>query len=184
MERRCLKHMITSRGMGGFRWFPSSRRYLMQQSKYLMQHRDWCCFYVFFCYFFFFIVFKLPEMYTIECNVKCKGLTLTQETYLSLGTRFSSVSSACRLTGQIWVPLMSVMKFNYRYCYLLAFQQKPVAHIHDKKLFTISWFFATLKKVLFSCQTRLSLSVKPALNKMFNKTTCLGKTDANLAYAE
>lgn len=31
IERRCLKHMMTSMGMGGLRLFPSKRRYLAQK---------------------------------------------------------------------------------------------------------------------------------------------------------
>jgi len=40
IEWRCLKHMMTSIGMGGLKWFPSKRRYLKQQKSHLACSHD------------------------------------------------------------------------------------------------------------------------------------------------
>lgn len=81
MERRCLKHMMMSMGMGGLRLFPSKRRYLPQQ-----QRREWSP--------------RWQKHFNWYSQVGHTGQ------YLSLGTRDSSRSSSSKVTGQIWVPLI------------------------------------------------------------------------------
>lgn len=81
MERRCLKHMMMSMGMGGLRLFPSKRRYLPQQRGN-----------------------EAPLTETF--HLLLRSVTQAEGRYLSLGTRDSSCSPSSKVTGQIWVPLI------------------------------------------------------------------------------
>lgn len=82
MERRCLKHMMMSMGMGGLRLFPSKRRYLPQQQR------------------------GSEAPLTETFHLLFRSVTQAYGRYLSLGTRVSSRSSSSKVTGQILLPLM------------------------------------------------------------------------------
>lgn len=102
MERRCLKHMMMSMGMGGLRLFPSKRRYLPQQQR------------------------GSEAPLTETFHLLFRSLTQAEGRYLSLGTRDSSRSSSSKVTGQIWVPLMPGSTSSHR-----AWMSMKSRHIPD-----------------------------------------------------